>query len=56
MAEDIKIYLEHIKSVCPELTDAELEHFDRQLTTTQLSKGAYYIYSRTNSETGWVFG
>ncbi len=43
MQTEINQYLQHIKSVCPELTDAELMRFSRRLTVTELAKKALYI-------------
>ncbi len=39
----IKQYLQHIKSVCPELTDAQLRRFSRGLTVCERSKKDFYI-------------
>ncbi|PID65346.1 MAG: hypothetical protein CR975_07505, partial [Gammaproteobacteria bacterium] len=43
MRTEIADYLQHIKSVCPELTDVELMSFSRGLTVTELAKKVLYI-------------
>lgn len=43
MKEEIKIYLKHIKNVCPELTGDELEKFSKELTVNKYNKNDFYI-------------
>lgn len=43
MTEKIEIYLNHIKNVCPELTEKELVKFSEKLTITNIKKNDFYI-------------
>ncbi|WP_177764902.1 Crp/Fnr family transcriptional regulator [Flavobacterium sp. I3-2] len=43
MTEEIEIYLNHIRSVCPELTENELKKFSEKLTITKIHKNDFYI-------------
>ncbi len=43
MIKEIEDYLDHIKNVCPELSDTELKHFSRGLTVAEFAKKEYYI-------------
>lgn len=43
MTEEIKIYLDHIKDICFELTKEELNQFSIGLTVIQLVKNDFYI-------------
>lgn len=43
MTEEIKIYLRHIKNVCPELTEKDLTKFSEKLTITNIKKNDFYI-------------
>lgn len=45
MTEEIKIYLNHIKNICPELTEKELEKFSEKLTIIKIEKNDFYIQS-----------
>lgn len=45
MTGSIKKYLNHIKSICPELTDKELEYFGKGLTVSKFNKNDFYITS-----------
>ncbi len=45
MTEEIKIYLNHIKKVCPELTEKELTKFSETLTVSEFNKYEVYINS-----------
>ncbi len=55
MQTEINQYLQHIKSVCPELTDAELIRFSQGLTVTEFStatmqamKKTFILFLKTN--------
>lgn len=43
MNEEIRIYLHHIKTVCPELSEDKLLRFGEKLTVTVLDKNDVYI-------------
>ncbi|PIE78917.1 MAG: cAMP-binding protein [Candidatus Delongbacteria bacterium] len=43
MTKEIEIYLNHIKNVCPELTEQELYKFGEKLTITKLRRNDFYI-------------
>lgn len=43
MTEEIKKYLDHIKIICPELSEDDLSQFSEGLTVTQLNKNDFHI-------------
>ncbi len=43
MQEEIKIYLNSVNSICPELTEQELIKFSEKLTILSLKKKEYFI-------------
>lgn len=43
MTNSIQIYLNHIKDICPELTNEEITQFSLGLSVTKLNKGDFYI-------------
>ena len=45
MTRSIEKYFYHIRSVCPELTDIELEQFSKGLTVSKFDKKDFYITS-----------
>lgn len=52
MRKEIEIYLNHIKSVCPELTKQELRHFREELTVSKLQKNDFYIKTGQTQKQG----
>lgn len=43
MRDEINLYLNHIKTICPEITEKELDEFSNGLYITKLEKNEYYI-------------
>lgn len=43
MKEEIKVYIDHVRNVCPELTEQELNIFSKKLTMSKLNKNDFYI-------------
>ncbi len=43
MTKEIKEYLNHIKFICPEITEIELEKFSNGLTVSKIKKNNFYI-------------
>ncbi|MBT31812.1 MAG: cAMP-binding protein [Thalassobius sp.] len=55
MKEEIKTYLKHIKDVCPELNDNELEKFSSELTVEKYNKNDFYITAgQTQTQGGFL--
>ncbi|PIE46790.1 MAG: cAMP-binding protein [Gammaproteobacteria bacterium] len=55
MRTEIKQYLQHIKSICPELTDAELIRFSQGLTVSELAKKDFCItYGEIQKQGGYL--
>ncbi|WP_413534136.1 Crp/Fnr family transcriptional regulator [Empedobacter brevis] len=52
MIAEIETYLNHIKNVCPELTETELKIFSKKLTVAYLEKGMCYISSGQTQKQG----
>lgn len=52
MKKEIKIYLDHIKCVCSELSEQELLRFGEKLTITRLQKNDFYIKAGQTQKQG----
>jgi CRP-like cAMP-binding protein len=55
MTRSLEKYFYHLKSVCPELTDVELEQFSKGLTVSKFDKNNFYITSgNIQSQGGFI--
>ncbi|MDR2145820.1 MAG: hypothetical protein LBE91_05100, partial [Tannerella sp.] len=43
MTAAIENYLNHIKNICPEITESEQAQFSEELTVTKLERNDFYI-------------
>ena len=50
--KEIQSYLNHIKFICPELTEKQLLEFSRQLTVTKIEKNDFYIKAGQTQKQG----
>jgi CRP-like cAMP-binding protein len=55
MQKEVEIFLDAVRSICPEIEDHELSHFAEKLSAKTLKKKAYYIQSgQIQKEVGFI--
>ncbi len=55
MQNEIQLFLKNVKSICPELTEGEIEGFSKKLSVVTLEKKDYFICSgKIQKEVGFI--
>ncbi len=55
MQNEIQVFLEAVKSLCPELTEREIEEFSKKLSIITLERKDYFIRSgKIQKEVGFI--